>query len=128
VNFLFPTQALYLHKRITEAIGGASAVRDHGLLESAVYRPMAAFGGVDLYPDLFTKAAALGHSLINNHPFVDGNKRTGYEAMRLTLRLNEHDIRASEDEAYRFVMGMAEGKIDEHAAAAWLKTHAVKRR
>lgn len=127
MNFLFPTQVLYLHKRITEAIGGAAALRDRGLLESAVYRPMATFGGVDLYPDLFTKAGALGHSLIGNHPFVDGNKRTGYEAMRLTLRLNAHDMRASEDEAYRFVMGMAAGKIDEHAAAAWLKAHAVKR-
>lgn len=121
--FLYPTQILYLHKRIAESVGGSPVVRDHGLLESAVYRPMASFGGTDLYPDLFSKAGALGHSLIANHPFVDGNKRTGYEAMRLMLRLNRWELRVSEDAAFRFVMQMAKGKLDEHAAAAWLKAH-----
>lgn len=125
MRFLYVTQVLYLHKRIAGAIGGSPLVRDRGLLESAVYRPMASFGGADLYPDLFSKAGALGHSLISNHPFIDGNKRTGYEAMRLMLRLNGCDIRASEETAYRFVMDMAEGKLDEHGAAAWLKARSV---
>lgn len=86
MRYLYPKQILYLHQEIMERSEGSAGVRDQGLLESAVYRPQAAFGGEDLYPDLFSKAAVLGHSIIKNHPFVDGNKRTGFEAMRLLLR------------------------------------------
>ncbi|MBI4051508.1 MAG: type II toxin-antitoxin system death-on-curing family toxin [Elusimicrobia bacterium] len=118
---LYPTQVLYLHKRVLEISGGSPGVRDLGLLESAVYRPQASFGGSDLYPDLFSKAAALGYSLIKNHPFVDGNKRTGFEAMRLMLRLNRWDIRAREEEKFRFVLDIACNKMDEHAMAQWLE-------
>lgn len=126
MKYLYPTQVLYLHKRIVESCGGISTVRDPGLLESAIYRPMASFGGSDLFPDLFSKAAALGHAIIKNHPFVDGNKRTGFEAMRLTLRLNGWDLRATEDGKYRFVMEMATGKLDEHFGARWLEENAVR--
>lgn len=103
-------------------------MRDQGLLESAVYRPQASFGGEDLYPDLFGKAAALGHSIIKNHPFVDGNKRTGFEAMRLMLRLNEYDIQASVNAKFNFVLAIAEGDLKEQAIADWLKHHSRQRR
>ena len=103
-------------------------MRDQELLESAVYRPQASFGGEDLYPDLFSKAAALGHSIIKNHPFVDGNKRPGFEAMRLMLRQNGYDIRASVDTKFNFVLAIAEGKIKEQAIADWLKHHSRRRR
>ena len=102
-------------------------MRDQGLLESAIYRPQASFGGEDLYPDLFSKTAALGHSIIKNHPFVDGNKRTGFEVMRLMLRLNGYDIRASVDTKFNFVLAIAEGKIKEQAIADWLKKHSRRR-
>ncbi|MEK7858138.1 MAG: type II toxin-antitoxin system death-on-curing family toxin [Elusimicrobiota bacterium] len=129
MNYLYPTQVLYLHKRVLEASGGSAGVRDQNLLESAVYRPQATFGGSDLYPDAISKAAALGHSIIKNHPFVDGNKRTGFEAMRLFLRLNGLDVKASEDEKFRFVMEAAsDSTVDEHAFRTWLKKHSVKRR
>ena len=122
MNFLYPNQILFLHKRVIEASGGAHGVRDQGLLESAVYRPQASFGGADLYPDLFAKAAALGHSIIKNHPFVDGNKRTGFEAMRLFLRMNGFDVRASEDRKFDFVMKIAsDPETDENAVAEWLR-------
>ena len=98
-------------------------LRDEGLLESAVYRPQASFGGQDLYPDLFSKTAALGHSLISNHPFVDGNKRVGFEAMRLMLRLNGRDLHASLEDKFDFVMEIARGKLNEQAIADWLKRH-----
>ena len=101
-------------------------MRDIGLLESAVYRPQASFGGQDLYPDLFAKAAALGHSLISNHPFIDGNKRIGFEAMRLFLRLNGYDIKASENEKFDFVMNISVKKLNEHAITEWLKKHSRK--
>lgn len=104
-------------------------MRDQHLLESAVYRHQATFGGSDLYPDVLSKAASLGHSIINNHPFVDGNKRTGFEAMRLFLRLNGLDLRVGEEERFRFVMEAAsDSKVDEQAFTAWLKRYSVKRK
>ena len=98
-------------------------MRDEGLLESAVYRPQASFGGQDLYPDLFIKAAALGHSLIHNHPFLDANKRTGFEAMRLMLRLNGYDLRARTQGKFDFVLQIAKGELAEQSIADWLKDH-----
>ena len=123
MNYLYPKQIVYLHQRIVTVSGGSGGVRSKHLLESAVYRPQASFGGQDLYPDVFIKAAVLGHSLILNHPFVDGNKRIGFEAMRLTLRLNGHDVRAGASEKFNFVMAVADKKIDEHQIAEWLKKH-----
>jgi death-on-curing protein len=128
VRYLYPKQVLYLHQEIMDRSGGSAGVRDQGLLESAVYRPQASFGGEDLYPDLFSKAAALGHSIIKNHPFVDGNKRTGFEAMRLILRLNGYDVQASLAAKFNFVLGIAEGKLKEQAIADWLKHRSGKRR
>ena len=123
MKYLYPKQVLYLYQRIIQQAGGMIGLRDEGLLESAVYRPQASFGGQELYPDLFSKAAALGHSLIANHPFVDGNKRVGFEAMRLMLRLNGYDIHASLDAKYDVVIAIARGKLTEQAIADWLKHH-----
>ena len=123
MKYLYPKQVLYLYQQIIQQSGGTVGLRDEGLLESAVYRPQASFGGQDLYPDLFSKAAALGHSIISNHPFVDGNKRVGFEAMRLTLRLNGYDLHASLEAKFDFVMEIAKGKLTEQAIADWLKRH-----
>ncbi len=123
MNYLYPKQVIYLYQQIIQQTGGTIALRDAGLLESAICRPQASFAGRDLYPDLFSKAAALGHSMILNHPFVDGNKRVGFEAMRLMLRLNGFDLRASEDTKYNMVLRIAEGRITEQAIADWLKAH-----
>jgi len=123
VKYLYPKQVLYLYQRIIQQTGGTMGLRDEGLLESAVYRPHASFGGQDLYPDLFSKAAALGHSIISNHPFVDGNKRVGFEAMRIMLRLNDYDLHASLEDKFDVVMKIAKGKLTEQAIADWLKRH-----
>lgn len=123
MKYLYPKQALYLYRQIIQQTGGTVGLRDEGLLEAAVYRPQASFGGQDLYPDLFSKAAALGHSIIDNHPFVDGNKRVGFEAMRLMLRLNGYDLHASLDAKSKFVMEIAKGKLTEQGIADWLKAH-----
>ena len=123
MRYLYPKQILYLYQKIVQQSGGSVGLRDEGLFESAVYRPQASFGGQDLYPDLFSKAAALGHSLISNHPFVDGNKRVGLEAMRLMLRLNGCDIHASLQAKYDFVIEIATGKRTEQEIADWLKEH-----
>lgn len=123
MKYLYPKQVLYLYQQIIEQTGGALGLRDQGLLESAVYRPQASFGGQDLYPDVFSKAAALGHSIIRNHPFVDGNKRVGFEVMRLMLRLNGQDLQASADRTYDVVMEIARGALTEQGIADWLKHH-----
>ncbi len=81
------------------------------------------FEGEDLYPDLVTKAAALGFSLIQNHPFVDGNKRVGHAAMETYLILNGHELIASVDESEAFVLGLASGKIARDELEKWLRKH-----
>ena len=123
MKYLYPKQVLYLYQELIKRSGGTVGLRDQGLLESAVYRPQATFGGQDLYPDLFSKAAALGHSIISNHPFVDGNKRVGFEAMRLMLRVNRYDLRAPQDVAFGVVMDIAAGTFTEQAIADWLRQH-----
>lgn len=98
----------------TNAIGGQPLVRDYGLLESASARPQTNLFGADAYPDLWTKAAALGHSLIRNHPLLDGNKRLGWVAMRTFQELNGvPPVRADVDRAERFVLDIAAGELDE---------------
>lgn len=123
MKYLYPQQILFLYRRVCQEVGGTVGIRDIGLLESAVYRPQATFGGQDLYADLFSKTAVLGHSLIANHPFVDGNKRIGYAAMRLMLRLNGYDLAASADVRVAFVIEIAAGKLTEQRIADWLKAH-----
>nr|WP_174257969.1 Fic family protein [Phytoactinopolyspora alkaliphila] len=96
------------------ATGTQPLVRDHGLLESAAARPQASVFGSDAYPDLWVKAAALGHSLIRNHPLLDGNKRLGWVAMRTFLELNDvPPLRADVDRAEQFVLDIASGELDE---------------
>lgn len=96
------------------ATGAQPLVRDYGLLESAAARPQTNLFGADAYPDIWTKAAALGHSLIRNHPLLDGNKRLGWVALRMFLELNGFPpLRASVDHAERFVMDIASGVVDD---------------
>lgn len=128
MKYLYPKQLIYLAEQIIQQSGGTLGLRDEGLLESAVYRPQATFGGQDLYPDIFSKAGALGHSIIKNHPFVDGNKRIGFEAMRLMLRLNDYDVVASIKRKFDFVIEIAIGKIDEQEISNWLKKYSKKYR
>lgn len=123
MKYLYPKQVLYLYQQIIQQTGGTLGLRDEGLLESAVYRPQASFGGADLYTDIFSKAAALGHSLISNHPFVDGNKRVGFEAMRLLLRLNGYDLKMSLSAKYDFVICIAKGELTLQEISDRLKRH-----
>jgi len=79
------------------------------------------FGGQDLYPDLATKAAALGFSLIQNHPFLDGNKRVGHAAMETFLLLNGHELASPIDEAERVILGVAAGTLDREGFTSWVR-------
>jgi death-on-curing protein len=127
MRYLSLQEVLTLHSLLIAQSGGASGLRDEGALESAVAQPEASFGGEDLYPDLASKAAALGHSLIQNHPFVDGNKRIGHAAMEVFLLLNGHEIDASVDEQEKIIIGVASGKISRIELSEWLHEHIVVR-
>ena len=114
---------LWIHNASIERFGGGKGVRDMGLLHSAIARPFQTFGGEDLYPEVFSKAAALAESLIVNHPFVDGNKRTGFTAMVALLLDYGNRLNASQEEAYETIIGISTGAIDFKALKIWLEEH-----
>ena len=124
MRYLTAEQVLFIHARLIAETGGEHGVRDLGLLLSAVARPQASFDQADLYPEVFTKAAALLESLIGNHPFVDGNKRTGISAAGLFLRQNGCRLRASNQELEAFTLRVAQGGVSQEDAAVWFRTNA----
>ena len=118
INF---EEAVKIHAVLVERFGGAQGIRDTALLDSALQRPYQTFDGVDLYNSTIEKAAAIVESVVKNHPFIDGNKRTGYVLARLTL-LNDHlDIIADEEEKYKFVIQISMGEIEYNEILDWLK-------
>lgn len=123
MNWLTIAQILFIHSRLIAETGGAVGLRDLGLLESAVARPQATFGGEDLYPDIYTKAAALMSSLINNHPFVDGNKRVGIAAAALFFVRNGYRLTASNQAVEEFALLVAQGATSVEQVAAWFVQH-----
>jgi len=117
---------LSIHERLIKDFGGASGVRDMGLLESAISRPFQTFDGNELYKSIQEKASALLESILINHPFVDGNKRTGYTLFRLILLLENYDIDASEEEKYELVISVASGQSSFKKILSWTKHRLIK--
>jgi death-on-curing protein len=115
--------AIKIHDILIERYGGAKGIRDKNLLESALSRPYQTFDRKELYNTTVEKAAALIESIITNHPFLDGNKRFGYVAMRLLLLEEGLDIEAKEDEKYIFVIAIAEGKLKYSDICDWIKKY-----
>lgn len=111
---------------MVKRFGGSHGIRELGLIESAVQRPKATFDGVDLYPDVFTKAAALMYSLLKNHAFIDGNKRTAYSACGVFLKLNEYKLLNMHKESLEFTMNVENNSLELEEIANWLKRHATK--
>lgn len=112
---------LKLHDASIEDFGGAKGIRDIGLLESALARPFQTFGGEELYPTPFEKAAAIGESLIINHAFLDGNKRTGMLGIITLLFEYNITLNAKENDLYEFIIKISTGEIKFEAIADWLK-------
>lgn len=125
IRYLSLVEILDLHRRIVETSGGAIGIRDLGMLESAIAQPRMTFGGEELYPNSIDKAAALGFSLVMNHPFVDGNKRIGHAAMEVLLVLNGLEISASVDEQEQIVSALASGDVEREQLVEWLKQHII---
>ncbi|MFN8351126.1 MAG: type II toxin-antitoxin system death-on-curing family toxin [Flavobacteriales bacterium] len=118
-------EALFYHGELIRRFGGSDGVRDEGILDASLNRPFATFGGVDLFPSPEEKAAALLHGIITGHPFVDGNKRTGYALARLILQDAGLDITADENEKYDTVIQVATGQMDVEGIVAWMKGRVV---
>lgn len=125
MRYLTLVEVLALHRLLVEQTGSSTAVRDLGALESAIAQPRMTFEGRDLYGTLAEKAVALGFSIIQSHPFVDGNKRVGHAAMETFLVLNGHELRASVDESERVVIDVASGKCRREQFLRWIQEHLV---
>ncbi|TAN61859.1 type II toxin-antitoxin system death-on-curing family toxin [bacterium] len=121
MKIITPEQVLFIHYRVIETTGGTNGIRDMALLESAVQRPLATFGKKDLYPNIFLKASALMHSLIKNHPFLDGNKRTAITASAVFLKSNGYTLSASNKELERFTITAAKDKTVPEQMAEWFR-------
>jgi death-on-curing protein len=128
VKRLSAEDILLLHNLVIEETGGLHGARDVGALEASCGRPWASFGGNDLYHSLFQKAGALLHSLIKNHPFLDGNKRTGMLAAMTFLERNGYQFRASQKEVEQFATRVARENIEVDTIATWLRRHSRKLR
>lgn len=120
-------KVLVIHKLIIDKFGGTHGIRDENLLKSALLRPYSGIESKEFYPNFEDKAAALFESIITNHPFIDGNKRTAYVLMRLTLLNANLDIDANEDDKFKFVLLAAEGKLNFDQIINWVKTHLVQK-
>lgn len=118
-------EAENIHKILIEKFGGTTGIRDRGGLESALNRPYQTFDQKELYPNPIDKAAAIFESLISNHPFIDGNKRTAYVLMKLILLENHLTLTADPDEKYRFVIAAAKGEIKFYEIREWLSKQAL---
>lgn len=113
--------ALKVHEILINEFGGTHGIRDLNGLKSALARPFASFDQKELYPSIFSKAAALTESLVSNHPFIDGNKRVGYFFLRYFLLANNFDIHASRKEKYEFVISIASGNMSFNSIVSWIE-------
>ncbi len=109
-----------IHNILIERFGGSRGIRDRAALESAINRPFQTFDQKELYPTTLDKAAAIFESIISNHPFIDGNKRTAYVLMRITLLESKLDIVADENAKYDFVIAAAKGELQFDKIRDWI--------
>ena len=121
MEYLSAEQVLFIHARLITETGGQHGVRDLDLLLSALGRIQASFDKKDLYPAVFSKAAALMDSLIRNHPFLDGNKRTGVTAAALFLLRNGFRLIVDSDSLVEMTMRVANSQTEVAELAAWLE-------
>ena len=119
-------EVLQIHERAIRQYGGSFELRDMGGLESSLATPKQTMFGDELYPDLTSKAAILIFLLVKNHPFVDGNKRTGFLCLLRFLQLNGCMLAATNDELYGFTLDVATSKLDKDAIEVWIRAHIQK--
>lgn len=116
-------KVLTLHAMMARATGGSVGLRDEGLLDSALETAFSGFGGQEFYPTIEEKAARLGHSLIANHAFVDGNKRIGIFVMLTFLQVNGVKLNITNRDVIDAALGVAAGRMDYDGLLAWIRAH-----
>lgn len=114
---------LTVHQTVIEETGGSTGLRDPAMIEAIVAKPDASFGGEDLYPDIFSKTAAIYEAIINYHVFVDGNKRTGAAVLGLFLELNGYNLIATNQELEQYTLQLATSHPDLVEVASWVNQH-----
>lgn len=119
-------EILFLHKDLVDSYGGTDGIRDENLLKSAVFRCQTSFGGKDLYKDIFEKSAALFHSILFSHPFIDGNKRTGISSAIILLEKNGWKFESTLQELVTFPLFVEHTRPDISQIASWFKSHCKK--
>ena len=118
-------QILLLQQDLIEQTGSTAGLRDEGLLESALFTPFQSFDGNDMFPSLQQKAARLGFGLIQNHPFVDGNKRIGAHVMLVFLALNGIELEYTQQELSDMALQTASGALQFEDMVKWIAEHQV---
>ncbi len=116
-------QVLMLHEQLVSITGGSPGLRDEGMLDSALSAPFQTFGGEDVYPSLEQKAARLCFGLVKNHPFIDGNKRTGAHVMLVYLALNGVELHYTQEELSDIILQLAAGVIQPDGLLRWIIAH-----
>ncbi|HHV82753.1 type II toxin-antitoxin system death-on-curing family toxin [Tepidanaerobacter syntrophicus] len=123
MNRLTKAQIINMHRLLIQETGGSEGIKDEDLLDSALNAPFQTFDGEDLYKTIQAKAAKLGFFLINNHPFIDGNKRIGILAMLTFLEINGIEIKCTDDELINLGLGIADGSINSKDLLGWIIDH-----
>lgn len=126
MKFITLDEVLIIHDRMLEIGGGRTGVHDFTLLHSAIERPKAQFGGTYLYSSIWQMAGALLQSMVKNHPFDDGNKRTAYFSTMRFLDLNGYSLGAKETEAIRFMVKVDIKNLALRQISSWLKKNSRK--
>ncbi len=126
-NFLSVPRVLKIHEKVVLVYGGETGLRDSRLLESAVFMPQSGMGGEYFHEDIFAMAAAYLYHIVQNHPFVDGNKRTGIAAALLFLKRNGFNVPCNDDALTDMVLGVAEGSVSKELAADFFRKHSIRR-
>lgn len=126
IIYLTLEQILIIHQDQIERYGGTHGLRDLALLESAIFRPQSSFSSKELYKTIFDKTAALMHSLILNHPFIDGNKRTGIVSALVFLELNGFRLEVGTKELIKTALKIESKKLNLENVAKWLESNSKK--
>lgn len=123
MRILTVEQVIELHSRLIQATGGLDGVRDAGLIESSLSSAFSSYFGIEKYPSIEEKAARLCYSLVNNHAFLDGNKRIGVYVMIIFLELNGIVLNQTDEEIVKLGLGVAASELDYNAILQYIRNH-----
>lgn len=123
MRILTVEQVIELHSRLIQATGGLDGVRDAGLVESSLSSAFSSYFGIEKYPSIEEKSARLCYSLVNNHAFLDGNKRIGVYVMIIFLELNGIVLNQTDEEIVKLGLGVAASELDYNAILEYIRNH-----